>query len=65
MYCLALILNYQLYFSQEATKHVVSKGLRATLQNRPVEVNENGKSDLETKQRFVLSVILLKDVLGQ
>ncbi|XP_037985210.1 telomeric repeat-binding factor 1 isoform X2 [Motacilla alba alba] len=39
---------------KEATKHVVSKGLGATaLQNRPVEVNENGKSDLETKQRLV------------
>ncbi|XP_059718183.1 telomeric repeat-binding factor 1 isoform X2 [Haemorhous mexicanus] len=39
---------------KEATKHVVSKGLGATaLQNRPVEVNENSKSDLETKQRLV------------
>ncbi|NWT33042.1 TERF1 factor, partial [Cardinalis cardinalis] len=54
------------FLIQEATKHVVSKGLGATaLQNRPVEVNENGKSDLETKQRFVLSIILLRDVLGQ
>ncbi|XP_054501400.2 telomeric repeat-binding factor 1 [Agelaius phoeniceus] len=42
------------FLIQEATKHVVSKGLGATtLQNRPVEVNENGKSDLETKQRLV------------
>ncbi|XP_012427382.5 telomeric repeat-binding factor 1 [Taeniopygia guttata] len=41
------------FLRQEATKHVVSKGLRATLQNRPVEVNENGKSDLETKQRLM------------
>ncbi|NWY31139.1 TERF1 factor, partial [Pheucticus melanocephalus] len=50
------------FLIQEATKHVVSKGLGATaLQNRPVEVNENGKSDLETKQRFVLSIILLRD----
>ncbi|RLW13240.1 hypothetical protein DV515_00000331 [Chloebia gouldiae] len=39
------------FLIQEATKHAVSKGLRATLQNRPVEVNENSKSDLETKQR--------------
>ncbi|NXQ06027.1 TERF1 factor, partial [Vidua macroura] len=54
------------FLIQEATKHVASKGLGATaLQNRPVEVNENGKSDLETKQRFVLSIILLRDVLGQ
>lgn len=44
---------------------MVSKGLGATaLQNGPAEVNENGKSDLETKQRFVLSLILLRDVLG-
>ncbi|NXP90544.1 TERF1 factor, partial [Passerina amoena] len=50
------------FLIQEATKHVVSKGLGATaLQNRPVEVNENGKSNLETKQRFVLSIILLRD----
>ncbi|NXB93958.1 TERF1 factor, partial [Vidua chalybeata] len=54
------------FLIQEATKHVASKGLGATaFQNRPVEVNENGKSDLETKQRFVLSIILLRDVLGQ
>ncbi|NWH83493.1 TERF1 factor, partial [Aegithalos caudatus] len=52
------------FLIQEATKHVASKGLGATaLLNRPVEVNENDKSDLETKQRFVLSIILLKDVL--
>ncbi|OWK55533.1 Telomeric repeat-binding factor 1 [Lonchura striata] len=38
------------FLRQEATKHVTSKGLRATLQNRPVEVNENDKNDLETKQ---------------
>ncbi|NWT50011.1 TERF1 factor, partial [Erythrocercus mccallii] len=53
------------FLIQEATKHVASKGLGATaLLNRPVEVNENDKSDLETKQRFVLSIIL-RDVLGQ
>ncbi|NXH97656.1 TERF1 factor, partial [Pachycephala philippinensis] len=51
---------------QEATKHVASKGLGATAwQNRPAEVRESDKSDLETKQRFVLSIILLRDVLGQ
>ncbi|NWI46484.1 TERF1 factor, partial [Picathartes gymnocephalus] len=49
------------FLIQEATKQVVSKGLGATaLQNRPVEVNENDKSDLETKRRFVLSFILLR-----
>ncbi|NWI79243.1 TERF1 factor, partial [Dryoscopus gambensis] len=54
------------FLIQEATKQVASKGLGATAwQNRHVEVNENDKSDLETKQRFVLSIILLRDVLGQ
>ncbi|NXA59615.1 TERF1 factor, partial [Mohoua ochrocephala] len=54
------------FLIQEATKQVASKGLGATAwQNRPVEVNENNKSDLETKERFVLSIILLRDVLGQ
>ncbi|XP_066036323.1 telomeric repeat-binding factor 1 isoform X2 [Chamaea fasciata] len=38
---------------QEATKHAVSQGLGATaLLNRAVEVNENDKSDLESKQRL-------------
>ncbi|NXO23229.1 TERF1 factor, partial [Cisticola juncidis] len=51
------------FLIQEATKHVASKGFRATaLQSRPVEVNENDKNDLETKERFVLS-ILQRDVL--
>ncbi|NXB20696.1 TERF1 factor, partial [Rhagologus leucostigma] len=54
------------FLIQEATKQVASKGLGATAwQNRHVEVNENDKSDLDTKQRFVLSIILLRDVLGQ
>ncbi|NXR20821.1 TERF1 factor, partial [Cinclus mexicanus] len=54
------------FLIQEATKHVASKGLEATiLQKRPVEVNENDKSDLKTKKRFVLNIILLRDVLGQ
>ncbi|NWW67697.1 TERF1 factor, partial [Ifrita kowaldi] len=54
------------FLIQEATKQVVSKGLEATAwQNRPLEANENDKSDLETKQRFVLSIALLRDVLGQ
>ncbi|XP_019144800.3 telomeric repeat-binding factor 1 isoform X2 [Corvus cornix cornix] len=40
------------FLIQEATKQVASKGLEATAwQNRPLEVNENDKSDLETKQR--------------
>ncbi|NXB04771.1 TERF1 factor, partial [Cnemophilus loriae] len=48
------------FLIQEATKQVVSKGLGATeLQNRPVEVNENDRSDLETKQRFVLRNLIL------
>ncbi|NWW19051.1 TERF1 factor, partial [Falcunculus frontatus] len=54
------------FLIQEATKQVVSKGLGAAAwQNGPVEVNENDKSDLETKQRFVSSIILLRDMLGQ
>ncbi|NXE31555.1 TERF1 factor, partial [Ptilorrhoa leucosticta] len=54
------------FLIQEATKQVASMGLGATAwQNRPVEVNENDECDLETKQRFVLSIILLRDVLGQ
>ncbi|NXM88925.1 TERF1 factor, partial [Oenanthe oenanthe] len=49
------------FLIQEATKHVAFKGLGATtLQNRPVKVNENDKSDLITKKRFVLSIILLR-----
>ncbi|NXS89298.1 TERF1 factor, partial [Erpornis zantholeuca] len=54
------------FLIQEATKQVASKGLEATAwQNRPAGANENDTSDLETKQRFVLSIILLRDVLGQ
>ncbi|KAM4790848.1 telomeric repeat-binding factor 1 [Cyanocitta cristata] len=42
------------FLLQEATKQVASKGLEATAwQNRPLEVNENDKSDLETKQRLI------------
>ncbi|NXS03197.1 TERF1 factor, partial [Oxylabes madagascariensis] len=59
-------INESNFLIQEATKHVASKGLGATaLQNRPVEVNENDRSDLKTKQGFVLSIFLLRDVLGQ
>ncbi|NXQ40748.1 TERF1 factor, partial [Catharus fuscescens] len=58
--------NESNFLIQGATKHVASKGLGAvTLQIRPLEVNENDKSDLKTKKRFVLSIILLRDVLGQ
>ncbi|NWY40651.1 TERF1 factor, partial [Sylvia atricapilla] len=47
---------------QEATKHVLSQGLGATaLLNRTVEVNENDRNDLQSEQRFVLSIILLRD----
>ncbi|NWS88342.1 TERF1 factor, partial [Toxostoma redivivum] len=53
------------FLIQEATKYVASEGLgTTTLQNRPVEDNENDKSYLKTKKRFVLSIILLRDVLG-
>ncbi|NXY63971.1 TERF1 factor, partial [Callaeas wilsoni] len=59
--------NETTFLIQEATKQVASKGLGETAlqNNRPVEVNENEKSNLQTKQRFVLSIILLRDVLGQ
>ncbi|KFW00419.1 Telomeric repeat-binding factor 1, partial [Fulmarus glacialis] len=54
------------FLIQAATKQVESKGLGATaLQNKTVNVNENDKRNLETKQRFVLSIILLRDMLGQ
>ncbi|NXL29034.1 TERF1 factor, partial [Glaucidium brasilianum] len=49
------------FLIQAATKQVESNGLGATaLQNKTVNVEENDKSNLETKQRFVLSVILLR-----
>nr|XP_009927118.1 PREDICTED: telomeric repeat-binding factor 1 [Haliaeetus albicilla] len=52
------------FLIQAATKHVESKGLGATaLQNKTM--NENDKRNLETNQRFVLSIILLRDMLGQ
>ncbi|NXA15118.1 TERF1 factor, partial [Sapayoa aenigma] len=51
------------FLIQEATNHVESKGLGATaLQKTSVNVNENYKSNLETKQRFVFSI--MRDVLG-
>ncbi|NXJ39380.1 TERF1 factor, partial [Ciconia maguari] len=54
------------FLIQAATKQVDSKGLGAiALQNKTVDVNENNKRNLETKQRFVLSVILLRGMLGQ
>ncbi|NXT87030.1 TERF1 factor, partial [Anhinga rufa] len=54
------------FLIQAATKEVESKGLGATaLQNETVNVNENDKMDLETKKGFVLSIILLRDMLGQ
>ncbi|NWT20563.1 TERF1 factor, partial [Vireo altiloquus] len=54
------------FLIQEATKQVASRGLGATTwQNRLVGASENERSDLETKQRFVLSITLLRDVLGQ
>ncbi|NXE11122.1 TERF1 factor, partial [Lophotis ruficrista] len=54
------------FLIQAATKQVESKGLGATtLQNKTVNVNENDKRDLETKRRFVLRIIVLRDILGQ
>ncbi|XP_014738983.1 PREDICTED: telomeric repeat-binding factor 1 [Sturnus vulgaris] len=42
------------FLIQEATKHVASKGLgTTTLQDRPVEDNENDKSDLKAKKRLL------------
>ncbi|NWH74870.1 TERF1 factor, partial [Piaya cayana] len=53
------------FLMQAATKQVESKGLGATaLLNKTVNVNENDENNLETKQRFVFSIILLRDVLG-
>ncbi|KFQ82399.1 Telomeric repeat-binding factor 1, partial [Phoenicopterus ruber ruber] len=54
------------FLIQAATKQAESKELGATaLQNQTVNVNENDESNLETKQRFVFSIILLRDMLGQ
>ncbi|NXQ81333.1 TERF1 factor, partial [Nyctibius grandis] len=54
------------FLIQAATKQVESKGLGATaLQNKTMNVNENDESNLETKQRFVFSIILLRDMLGR
>ncbi|NXK21544.1 TERF1 factor, partial [Arenaria interpres] len=54
------------FLIQAATKQAESKGLGATaLENMTVNVNENHKWNLKTKQRFVLSIILLRDMLGQ
>uniref|UniRef100_A0A8D0FG57 Telomeric repeat-binding factor 1 n=1 Tax=Strix occidentalis caurina TaxID=311401 RepID=A0A8D0FG57_STROC len=51
------------FLIQAATKQVESNGLGATtLQNKTVNV-EDDKRNLETKQRFVLSVILLRVML--
>ncbi|KFO71162.1 Telomeric repeat-binding factor 1, partial [Cuculus canorus] len=53
------------FLIQAATKQVESKGLGATaLQNKTMNVSENDENSLETKQRFVFSIMLLKDVLG-
>ncbi|NWS68596.1 TERF1 factor, partial [Crotophaga sulcirostris] len=57
--------NETKFLIQAATKQVESKGLGATaLQNKTVNVNENYESNLETKQRFVFSILLLRDMLG-
>ncbi|NWS14111.1 TERF1 factor, partial [Pachyramphus minor] len=54
------------FLIQEAKKYAEAKGLEATaLQNKSVNVSESDKSNLDTKQRFVLRIIFLRDVLGQ
>lgn len=61
-----MILNFQFHLSQAATKEVESQGPGAiALQSKTVNADENDKENLETKQRCVLSTILLKDMLGQ
>ncbi|NWT01020.1 TERF1 factor, partial [Mionectes macconnelli] len=55
--------NETKFLIQEVTKYAESKGLEA-LQSQFVDVSENDKSNLATKQRFVLRIILLRDVLG-
>ncbi|NWH23600.1 TERF1 factor, partial [Grus americana] len=51
------------FLIQAAIKQVESKGLGATaLQNKAVNVDENDESNLETKQRFVFSIVLSKHV---
>ncbi|KAF1530768.1 Telomeric repeat-binding factor 1, partial [Eudyptula minor] len=58
--------NESNFLIQAATKQVESTGLGATaLQNKTVNVNKNDKGNLETKRRFVLSIILLRDMLRQ
>ncbi|KAF1494774.1 Telomeric repeat-binding factor 1, partial [Eudyptula minor novaehollandiae] len=58
--------NESNFLIQAATKQVESTGLGATaLQNKTVNVNENDKGNLETKRRFVLSIILLRDMLRE
>ncbi|NWH58834.1 TERF1 factor, partial [Geococcyx californianus] len=58
--------NKNNFLIQAATEQVECKGLGATaLQNKTVNVDKNDESNLETKQRFVFSVILLRDMLEQ
>ncbi|NWQ74201.1 TERF1 factor, partial [Columbina picui] len=52
--------NETKFLIQAATKQVESKGLGAiALQNKTVNVDEISESNLKTKRRFVLSIILL------
>ncbi|KFV24322.1 Telomeric repeat-binding factor 1, partial [Tauraco erythrolophus] len=54
------------FLIQAATKQIESKGLEKTaLQNETVNVNENRESNLEKKQRFVCSIVLLRNMLGE
>ncbi|KFU88080.1 Telomeric repeat-binding factor 1, partial [Chaetura pelagica] len=54
------------FLIQAATKQVESKGLEAeALESKTICVKENDGSNLETKQRFVFSILLLRHVFGQ
>lgn len=62
---LTIIVKHQFRFSQAATKQVESEGGEVrVLQNKTLNVKEERENNLEAKQRFVFSNILLGDMLG-
>lgn len=62
---LTIIVKHQFHFSQAATKQVESEGGEVrVLQNKTLNVKEERENNLEAKQRFVFSNILLGDMLG-
>lgn len=67
---LIIIVKHESRFSQAATKQVESKGGElSVLQNKTLNVkeereNQERENNLEAKQRFVFSNILLRDMLG-